>query len=218
MRNGRIYKFTHILEPFFSLFSTMDFSVLSPDFTKQLEQQLSRLQNEREDIIAQAAQAVDTNIAHINALLGSGDVSEALAKQTYNRRALEEPEVRIKRPYNRKQPLTIASEPNSPKSKSTASKAKRINSPKSKPSSSNFPALKSDYASMKPAHAIVALLKAKPSQVFTVDEVIAGVYGAIDEAQMPKTRQRTGVTLGHCMRRQECVKVDGEISLYQFNG
>ena len=59
MKNDRIYKFTHILESFFSLFSTMDFSVLSPDFTKQLEQQLSRLQNEREDIIAQAAQAVD---------------------------------------------------------------------------------------------------------------------------------------------------------------
>ena len=196
----------------------MDFSVLSPDFTKQLEQQLSRLQNEREDIIAQAAQAVDTNIAHINALLGSGEASEAPAKRTYNRRASEEPEVRIKRAYNRKQPLTTAAEPNSPKSKSTASKAKRVNSPKSRPSSSNFPALKSDYAGMTPAHAIVALLKAKPRQVFTIDEVIAGIYGAIDEAQMPKTRQRTGVTLGHCMRRQECVKVDGEISLYQFNG
>ena len=46
----------------------MDFSVLSPDFTKQLEQQLSRLQKERENIIAQAAQSVDTNISHINAL------------------------------------------------------------------------------------------------------------------------------------------------------
>ena len=196
----------------------MDFSVLSPDFTKQLEQQLSRLQNEREDIIAQAAQAVDTNIAHINALLGGEEASEAPAKRTYNRRVLEEPEVRIKRAYNRKQPLTTASESNSPKSKSTASKAKRVNFPKSKPSLSNFPDLKSDYASMKPAQAIVALLKAKPSQVFTIDEVIAGIYGTVSDAELPKTRQRMGVTLGHCARRQECVKVDGEIAQYQFNG
>ena len=70
---------------------------------------------------------------------------------------------------------------------------------------------------MTPAEAIVALLKAAPSQVFTVDEVIAGIYGTIDESQMPKTRQRMGVTLGHCARRQECVKVDGEISQYRFS-
>jgi hypothetical protein len=110
-----------------------------------------------------------------------------------------------------------ASEPNSPKSKSTVSKVKQVKAPKSKPSLSDFPALKSDYATMTPAAAIVALLKAAPSQVFRVDEVIAGIYGAIDEAQMPKTRQRMGVTLGHCARRQECVKVDGEISQYRFS-
>jgi hypothetical protein len=195
----------------------MDFSVLSPDFKKQLEQQLTRLQKEREDIISQAAQSVDTNIAHINALLGEVEVPEAPAKRVYNRKTSEEPEVRIKRPYNRKQPTSIASESNAPKSKSTSSKAKQVKAPKSKPSLSDFPALKSDYASMTPAEAIVALLKAAPSQVFTVDEVISGIYGTIDEAQMPKTRQRMGVTLGHCARRQECVKVDGEISQYRFS-
>ena len=187
----------------------MDFSVLSPDFKKQLEQQLTRLEKERENIIAQAAQSVDENISHINALLG-GAVSEASAKQAYKRKE-ESGEVRTKRPYNRKAP-TIASESNSPKSK-----VKQVKAPKSKPSLSDFPALKSDYATMTPAEAIVALLKAAPSQVFTVDEVIAGIYGAIDESQMPKTRQRMGVTLGHCARRQECVKVDGEISQYRFS-
>ena len=80
MKTDRFYRNANILKVFFQRFSTMDFSVLSPDFTKQLEQQLSRLQNEREDIIAQAAQAVDTNIAHINALLGSGEASEVPAK------------------------------------------------------------------------------------------------------------------------------------------
>ena len=216
MKNDRFYNFIHILKVFYLLLSTMDFSVLSPDFKKQLEQQLTRLQKEREDIISQAAQSVDTNIGHINALLGEAEVSEAPTKRVYNRKTSEEPEVLIKRPYNRKQPTTIAYESNAPKSKSTASKAKEVKAPKSKPSLSDFPALKSDYASMTPAAAIVALLKAAPSQVFTVDEVIAGIYGTIDEAQMPKTRQRMGVTLGHCARRQECIKVDGEISQYRF--
>jgi hypothetical protein len=217
MKNDRFYNFIHILKLFYLLLSNMDFSVLSPDFKKQLEQQLARLQKEREDIISQAAQFVDANIGHINALLGEAEVSEAPAKRVYNRKTSEEPEVRIKRPYNRKQPTPIGSESNSPKSKSTNSKVKQVKAPKSKPSLSDFPALKSDYASMTPAEAIVALLKAAPSQVFTVDEVIAGIYGAIDEAQMPKTRQRMGVTLGHCARRQECVKVDGEIAQYRFS-
>jgi hypothetical protein len=217
MKSDRFYNFIHILKVFYLLLSNMDFSVLSPDFKKQLEQQLARLQKEREDIISQAAQFVDANIGHINALLGEAEVSEAPAKRVYNRKTSEEPEVRIKRPYNRKQPTPIGSESNSPKSKSTNSKVKQVKAPKSKPSLSDFPALKSDYASMTPAEAIVALLKAAPSQVFTVDEVIAGIYGAIDEAQMPKTRQRMGVTLGHCARRQECVKVDGEIAQYRFS-
>ena len=217
MKNALLYKFIHILKAFYLLLSTMDFSVLSPDFKKQLEQQLSRLQKEREDIISQAAQSVDTNIAHINALLGEAEISEAPTKRVYNRKASEEPEVRTKRPYNRKQPTSIVSESNSPKSKSKSSKVKQVKAPKSKPSLSDFPALKSDYSSMTPAAAIVALLKTAPSQVFTVDEVIAGIYGAIDEAQMPKTRQRMGVTLGHCARRQECIKVDGEIAQYRFS-
>ena len=217
MKNALFYNFIHILKAFYLLLSTMDFSVLSPDFKKQLEQQLSRLQKEREDIISQAAQSVDTNIGHINALLGEAEVSEAPAKRVYNRKTSEEPEVRTKRPYTRKQPTPIASESNSPKSKSKSSKVKQVKAPKSKPSLSDFPVLKSDYASMTPAEAIVALLKAAPSQVFTVDGVISGIYGAIDESQMPKTRQRMGVTLGHCARRQECMKVDGEIAQYRLS-
>jgi len=119
MKNALFYKFIHILKLFYLLLSNMDFSVLSPDFKKQLEQQLARLQKEREDIISQAAQSVDANIGHINALLGEAEVSEAPTKRVYNRKTSEEPEVRIKRPYNRKQPTMNASEPNSPKSKST---------------------------------------------------------------------------------------------------
>ena len=71
---------------------------------------------------------------------------------------------------------------------------------------------------MTPAQAIVALFQTAPSKVFNVDEVIAGIYGTVSDAELPKTRQRMGVTLGHCARRQECIKVDGEIAQYQFNG
>ena len=205
----------------------MDFSVLSPDFTKQLEQQLNRLQKEREGIIAQAAQSVDSNIAHINALLGTTVATVAPTKRQYVRKTESESEVRTKRAYTRKQPAMKApknsktvetDESKAPKSKSTISKAKTVKAPKSKPSASDFPSLKSDYASMTPAQAIVALFQTAPSKVFNVDEVIAGIYGTVSDAELPKTRQRMGVTLGHCARRQECIKVDGEIAQYQFNG
>jgi hypothetical protein len=193
----------------------MDFSVLTSDFRQQLEQQRSRLQKEREGIIAQAAQAVDANIAHINALLGGG-ATEAAAAPT-------------KRPYNRKQPIatktprgrkpkTEALVDKAPKSKSTASKARKVKAPKAKATTSEFPALKAEYASLTPAQASVQAFKAAPKKVFTVDDVIAAIYGPIDDAQMARTRQRIGVMLGHSARRQECVKIDGETAQYRFNG
>ncbi|MCX5962346.1 MAG: hypothetical protein NT070_04140 [Cyanobacteria bacterium] len=208
----------------------MDFSVLTPDFRKQLEQQRSRLHKERDEIVAQAAQAVDANINHINALLGETTAAVTPTKRPYNRKTVEESsEVRVKRAYNRKQPTmkapkkskimdqAIASDSNAPKSKSTVTKAKKVKAPKSKPNPADFPTLKSEYATLTPAQAIAALFQSAPKKVFNVDDVIAGIYDAIDEQEMARTRQRIGVTLGHCARREECVKVDGEIAQYRLN-
>ena len=76
----------------------MNFNVISPDFRKQLEQQRSRLLKERDGIIkaavAQASEAVDANIGHINALLGG--VSSAVVTTMV--------ELPTKRAYTRRQP------------------------------------------------------------------------------------------------------------------
>ena len=53
----------------------MEFSVLTPDFRLQLEQQCDRLSSERDAIVQaaveQATATIDTSLAHINALLGN---------------------------------------------------------------------------------------------------------------------------------------------------
>ena len=51
---------------------------------------------------------------------------------------------------------------------------------------------------MTPAQAIVSLFQTAPNKifkVFNVDEVIAGIYGTVSDAELPKTRQRMDVTL-----------------------
>ena len=52
----------------------MDFSVLTPEFRQQLEEQLDRLSSERDAIVQaavkQATRTIDANLSHMNALLG----------------------------------------------------------------------------------------------------------------------------------------------------
>ena len=57
----------------------MDFSVLTPDFRLQLEQQCDRLSSERDAIVQAAVEhataTIDASLAHINALLGNAPQS-----------------------------------------------------------------------------------------------------------------------------------------------
>jgi len=206
----------------------MDFTVLSPDFRKQLEQQRNRLVKERDGIVkaavAQASEAVDANIAHINALLGgvasTTATTEAPTKRAYTRR-----QPKMKTPRRSKiMEQAIAPEVEAKVSKtktrveSAGAKAKKVKAVKVKADVANFPSLQSAYASLTPAQAIVQVLKTAPKQVFDVDKMIAAIYGAIDEQRMAKTRQRIGVMLGHSARRQECVKVQGETAQYRWKG
>ncbi len=195
----------------------MDFSVLTSDFKKQLQQQRSRLLKERDGIVkaavAQASQTVDENISHINALLG-----EAAATPT-------------KKAYTRPSKVdTIALFPKAPKgkamsSKSTATKAAtktklsgaKLKSAKSKNAAAS-PKLESAFSDLTPAQAIVQVLQGASGCIFNVDEVIAGIYGVVNADVMPKTRQKIGVTLGHCARRGEFTKVQSMPAQYRWDG
>jgi hypothetical protein len=195
----------------------MDFSVLTSDFKKQLQQQRSRLLKERDGIVkaavAQASQTVDENISHINALLGESTAPSA--KRAYTRQSKVD---------------TIAVLPKTQKgkaisSKSTATKAEKktkLSSAKLKTAKLNndapSPELESAFSGLTPAQAIVQVLQRASGRILNVDEVIAGIYGVVNADVMPKTRQKIGVTLGHCARRGEFMKVQDMPAQYRWDG
>ncbi len=195
----------------------MDFSVLTSDFKKQLEQQRSRLLKQRDDIVkaavAQASQTVDANISHINALLG------------------EPPALKAKRAYTRQSKVeAIAGVTKAPKGKAMSSKSiatkagkkTKLNSAKLNSAKLNSeaasPELESAFSGLTPAQAIVQVLHGASGRIFNVDEVIAGIYGVVKPDVMPKTRQKIGVTLGHCARRGEFTKVQDMPAQYRWDG
>jgi hypothetical protein len=193
----------------------MDFSVLTSDFKKQLQQQRSRLLKERDGIVkaavAQASQTVDENISHINALLGEATVPSA------------------KRAYTRRQSKvdTITAVTKAPRDKAISSATKagknaKLSSAKLKSAKLNSdaasPELESAFSGLTPAQAIVQVLQRASGRIFNVDEVIAGIYGVVNADVMPKTRQKIGVTLGHCARRGEFTKVQNMPAQYRWDG
>lgn len=74
------------------------------------------------------------------------------------------------------------------------------------------PELESAFSCLTPAQAIVQVLQRASGRIFYVNEVIAGIYGVVNADVMPKTRQKIGVTVGHCARRGEFTKGSGYAS------
>ena len=191
-------------------------SILTSDFKKQLEQQRSRLLKERDGIVkaavAQASQTVDANISHINALLGElGSASSSPSmKRAYTRQAKTDPIA----------PSTKSTKANKePKNKAVSSQAKTTKAAKkTKSNNAVEPELESAFSGLTPAAAIIQVLKAASGRILNVDEVIAAIYGVVNEDVMPKTRQRIGVTLGHAARRGEFKKVQDMPAQYRWDG
>ena len=201
----------------------MEFSVLTPDFRLQLEQQCDRLSSER-DVIVQAAveqatATIDANLAHINALLGNAPQAtpdvKLLTKGKQKKTIEEEPEVVAIA-------LTI-DRPEKVGKKIKASKTANIKSPKTpkqpkvKSAPIDTPPLKSEFKDMDLPEAIPKVFKKDSGRIFSIDNVIHELYGPIDPSVQAKTRQRIGVSLGHCAIRKVIVRVQSTPSLYQLN-
>ena len=200
----------------------MEFSVLTPDFRLQLEQQCDRLSSERDAIvqaaIEQATATIDASLAHINALLGnapqSPDVNPS-AKGKQKKTIEEEPEVAaIALPIGR--PEKVGKKTKA--TKTTDTKApKTPKQPKIKSVPVNAPPLNSEFEDMDLPEAIPKVFKKDSGRIFTIDNVIHELYGPIDPSIQAKTRQRIGVSLGHCAIRKVIVRVQSSPSMYQLN-
>ena len=223
----------------------MDFSVLTPEFRQQLEQQLDRLVSERDAIVQtaveQATRTIDANLSHINALLGKTDnrsnglsiavegehpiakKSSTKTKTKLSRAFVSEPEEEedddedeeespkaSKRKLKDKSFVSPSSVFNALKV-SKASKTSKVKTPKPK---LDDPELTPDFQGLKLADAIPAVFRQDPDRQFLIDDVIEVLYGPLDDAILPKTRQRVAVSLGHSSRRQEVRKVQDFPSIY----
>ncbi len=195
----------------------MEFSVLTPDFRLQLEQQCDRLSSERDAIVQAAIEhataTIDTNLAHINALLGNTPQSPDVKPSTKGKQKKtieEESEVAaIALPIDR---------PEKVGKKTKASKApKTPKQPKVKSAPVNAPPLKSEFKDMDLPEAIPKVFKKDSGRIFSIDNVINELYGPIDPSIQAKTRQRIGVSLGHCAIRKVIIRVQSSPSMYQLN-
>ena len=196
----------------------MDFSVLTPDFRLQLQLQCDRLSSERDAIVQaaveQATATIDANLAHINALLGNThqatpDVKPSI-KSKQKKTVEEELEVDLIVP--------ASDRPEKVGKKTKASKApKTPKQPKVKSAPVETPPLKSEFKDMDLPEAIPKVFKKDSGRIFSIDNVINELYGPIDPSIQAKTRQRIGVSLGHCAIRKVIVRVQDSPSLYQLN-
>ena len=196
----------------------MEFSVLTLDFRLQLEQQCDRLSSERDAIVQaaveQATTTIDASLTHINALLGNAPQSPDVAldqKGKQKKTIEEEPEVAaIDRPEKVGKKTKA--------SKTTNAKApKTPKQPKVKSAPVETPPLKSEFKDMDLPEAIPKVFKKDSGRIFSIDNVINELYGPIDPSIQAKTRQRIGVSLGHCAIRKVIVRVQSSPSLYQLN-
>ncbi len=195
----------------------MEFSVLTPDFRFQLEQQCDRLSSERDAIVQaaveQATATIDASLAHINALLGNAPQAPDVKPSTKGKQKKtieEESEVAaIALPIDRSEKVG---------KKTKASKApKAPKQPKVKSAPIDTPPLKSEFKDMDLPEAIPKVFKKDSGRIFSIDNVINELYGSIDSSIQAKTRQRIGVSLGHCAIRKVIVRVQSSPSLYQLN-
>ena len=200
----------------------MEFSVLTPDFRLQLEQQCDRLSSERDAIVQAAVEhataTIDANLAHINALLGNTpqapDVKPS-AKGKQKKTTEEESEVAaIISPIDR--PEKVGKKTKAPKTTDTKA-PKTPKQPKIKSSPVNAPPLNSEFKDMDLPEAIPKVFKKDSGRIFSIDNVIHELYGPIDPSIQAKTRQRIGVSLGHCAIRKVIVRVQSSPSMYQLN-
>ena len=200
----------------------MDFSVLSSDFRLQLEQQCDRLSSERDAIVQAAINhatgTIDTSLAHINALLGNAP-QDALdvrpPTKGKQKKIKEEPEVAaIALSIDRSE--KVGKKTKAPKTTDTKA-PKTSKQPKVKSAPVNAPPLKSEFKDMDLPEAIPKVFKKDSGRILSVDNVINELYGPIDPSIQAKTRQRIGVSLGHCAIRKVIVRVQDSPSMYQLN-
>lgn len=60
-------------------------------------------------------------------------------------------------------------------------------------------------------------MMSNPEQMFTTDERIDALYGSLDEAVLPRTRQSVALMFSYGLRRQDSIKAQEAPVHYKLN-
>jgi hypothetical protein len=219
----------------------MAVSVLTQDFRQQLEQQRDRLTQERDAIVQaaidQATADLDRSLDHINGLLSSlpapssngtnndsiqtepieQDAPPATSKRTTQKQASQKGRkaaVKTAEPAPTKSPgrrKTAKADPAIITQSTSKTKAK------TEKKAFEAPKLKREFKDLSPAKALEQVMMSAPEQMFTTDEMIDVLYGALDESVLPRTRQSIALMFSHGLRRQDYIKTQEDPAHYKLN-
>ncbi len=155
----------------------MSYSILSDEARQQLEQERSRLSNDRETIIQTAVQqataAIDFALQQLNSLLGDEPMSNGHANYLPESEAVVQPKASTDQAV-------------------TKSKGKR-GQQKAKPFDGKV--LRPEFEGLSPIDAMVQVIQQSPEQAFDAETVIDAVYDDFDEAELPKAKRSVKITL-----------------------
>ncbi|MGG6270383.1 hypothetical protein ACQ4M3_36030 [Leptolyngbya sp. AN03gr2] len=188
----------------------MSYLVLSDATRQNLEQERSRLINDRQKIVseiqASVSAEVDRTLKTLNALLSESPEVEAVSADDIVDAVSEL--------------LEHASTPTSSASRSrkTGTKKAQSEAQSTSTSTSAFDAkqLKHKFKGSSLIDAIVQVMQQDAAKIYTIDDLIAGVYDQFDEAEMPRARKTLGATLMHANRAGTVKRIGEKPSRYQL--
>jgi hypothetical protein len=182
----------------------MSYSILSHATRQQLEQERSRLRQDRAAIIQtaieQATAQIDKTLQHLDTLLGDAPaLSESQApEQNGNGKSLPDLETSLEsvpsiEPIAQESSATSAKA--IPKAKGRPSQNKGKSRGQQKSTSFDSKVLRPEFEGHSPISAMAQMMGQSPDRSFSVEEVISALYPDFDPAETSKATRSVHITL-----------------------
>lgn len=221
----------------------MSYSILSPESKQQLEQERSRLSQDRQSIIASVTGEIDRLIQQIDSLLG--ETTAAVTSEPKQAKASKKvAEVAVQPTKSTKKAITQSTtKPTIKPTVQRKGKAKAVSSAsaskvadddkaktqkgvsdekpkKGKRKQQLFDAkqLKADFGEMSPTDALLHVMLQSPNQSFSTDEMIQELYDEFDEADLQRARKSVAGVFSRGMRFGKLEKIQEHPSRYRLVG
>jgi hypothetical protein len=213
----------------------MPFTVLSAEARQQLEQERSRLIQERQTIVETVTAEIDRTIQRLDALLGTEPAStestltesapiEATPTESNGAAPVKGKRGRGRGKRAAKTSTPVRSTSASPEIEPTpddSEDAEPAPSPKKgrqrRPKPFDAKAMRRDFKGMTPTNAVIQVMaQADPEQAFTPDDLLDILYEEFDDADLSRARKSVAAILFHGSRNGVFEKVQNSPAQYQL--